>query len=130
MRALIDTNVYAALMRGDAAVARFLDSAEIVYLSSIVAGELLAGFKGGTKERENRRLLDEFTSEGGKTAVLPVGFETAERFALVKESLRKKGRPIPINDLWIAAQCLETGAVLLSGDAHFKEVEGLLIWEP
>ncbi len=130
MKALVDTNGYAALMHGDESVARFLDSAEMVYLSTIVAGELLAGFKGGTMENQNRLYLREFIEKGGKTIVLKVGMDTAERFALIKDSLKRKGTPIPVNDIWIAAQCMETGAVLLSGDSHFDAVDGLLVWKP
>jgi predicted nucleic acid-binding protein len=53
--------------------------------------------------------------------------ETAERFALIKDALRRKGKPIPVNDIWIAARCMETGSVLLSGDEHFNSIGGLLI---
>ncbi len=130
MKALIDTNAYADLMRGDVAIARFLDDAEVVYLSTIVAGELMAGFRGGSLEKLNRQWLREFIAKGGKTIVLKVGMETAERFALVKDALKRKGKPIPINDIWISAQCMETGAVLLSRDAHFDAVDGLLVWKP
>lgn len=129
MKALIDTNCYSALMRGDEAVAQFLDAAQIVYLSPIVAGELMAGFKGGTMERQNRRWLKEFIEEGGKTVVPGIGLETAERFALIQDALKRKGSPIPVNDIWIAAQCMETGAILLTRDAHFEAIEGLLVWQ-
>lgn len=130
MKTLIDTNCYAALMRGDESVARFLDAAEVVYLSTVVAGELMAGFKGGAMERQNRSYLREFIEKGGKTVVLKVSMDTAERFALIKDSLKRKGKPIPVNDIWIAAQCMETGAILLSRDRHFDAVEGLLVWMP
>jgi tRNA(fMet)-specific endonuclease VapC len=129
MKALIDTNCYTALMRGDETIAQFLDEAEIVYLSTIVAGELLAGFKGGTMERQNHLYLKEFIKKGGKTMIAPVGMETAERFALIKDALKRKGKPIPVNDIWIAAQCMETGAILLSRDQHFSAIDGLLAWQ-
>ncbi len=130
MRALIDTNGYTALMKGDESVARFLDDSELVYLSTIVAGELLTGFKGGSMERQNRLWLKEFVEKGGKTVIIKVGMETAERFALIKDALKRKGQPIPVNDIWIAAQCMETGAILLSRDAHFEAIEGLMVWQP
>jgi len=130
VKVLIDTNCYAALMRGDESISRFLDDSEMVYLSVIVAGELMTGFRGGSMERQNRLCLKEFIKEGGKTIVARVGIDTAERFALVKDSLKRKGKPIPINDIWIAAQCMETGAVLLSRDAHFNAIDGLLVWNP
>ena len=117
-------------MRGDESISRFLDDSEMVYLSVIVAGELMTGFRGGSMERQNRLCLKEFIKEGGKTIVARVGIDTAERFALVKDSLKRKGKPIPINDIWIAAKCMETGAVLLSRDAHFNAIDGLLVWNP
>jgi len=116
-------------MRNDETIAQFLDEAEIVYLSTIVVGELLAGFKGGTMERQNRLYLKDFIKKGGKTVIAPVGTETAERFALVKDALRRKGRPIPVNDIWIAAQCMERGAILLSRDQHFSAIDGLMVWQ-
>lgn len=128
MTTLIDTNAYSALMKGEEQVASFLDHADVVYLSVIVAGELLAGFKGSRKERENTLLLTDFIESGGKTVVLPAVYETSQRFALIKDALKKKGTPIPLNDIWIAAQCMEKGAVLLSYDSHFEAVDGLLLW--
>ncbi|OHD80157.1 MAG: hypothetical protein A3J97_00940 [Spirochaetes bacterium RIFOXYC1_FULL_54_7] len=130
MKTLIDTYCYTALMRGDESVAQFLDDAEIVYLSTIAAGELMTGFKGGSMERQNRLGLKEFIQKGGKTIIASVGMETAERFALIKDALKRKGKPIPVNDIWIAAQCMETGAILLSRDLHFSAIEGLLVWQP
>ncbi len=127
MKILIDTNAYSALMRGNEIIAQHLEKAAIVYLSVVVAGELLAGFKSGRKEQINRSILKDFIEKAGKTIVLPITLETAERFASIKAALRKKGRPIPVNDIWLAAQCLETGAGILTLDTHFKKVEGLLL---
>lgn len=128
MTTLIDTNAYTALMRGEDAVASFLDHADVVYLSVIVVGELLTGFKNGKNEKENSRILSDFIKKGGKTIILPVVYETALRFARIKDALKKRGTPIPLNDIWIAAQCMEKGAVLLSYDTHFEAIDGLLLW--
>ncbi|HAA90566.1 MAG TPA: hypothetical protein DCE07_08400 [Peptococcaceae bacterium] len=43
----------------------------------------------------------------------------AARYAALRQKLKKAGRPIPENDIWIAASCLELDAMLLSRDAHF-----------
>ena len=48
---------------------------------------------------------------------------------LLEEGLRKKGKPIPTNDIWIAAQAMELGAKLVTFDGHFKEIAGLRLWE-
>jgi tRNA(fMet)-specific endonuclease VapC len=129
MKTLIDTNAWSALMKGDKSVFRTLESSEVVYLSAIVAGELLAGFKGGTREHQNRLILKDFLDNGGKTLFLPVSLDTAECFGSIKSALAKKGKPLPQNDIWIAAQCLETGAVLVTYDNHFREVDGIRIWD-
>jgi len=63
--------------------------------------------------------------EAACVEVIPLGLETADSYALLYRSLRRQGTPIPSNDLWIAASCLEHGALLFSLDAHFERVPGL-----
>jgi tRNA(fMet)-specific endonuclease VapC len=124
MRILLDTNAYSALMRGVAEVADRVRRAERVLLSPIVIGELLYGFRNGSHNAENTRQLDEFL-ENPFVELMTVTRATADRFAGIALGLKRKGRPLPVNDVWIAAQALETGADLLSSDGHFGEVEGL-----
>ena len=57
--------------------------------------------------------------------VLPITAQTADSYALVYSNLRRTGRPIPTNDLWIAASALEHGAALLTRDSHFGAIDGL-----
>ena len=123
-RVLLDTSAYSALMAGSRAVAGVLAESEAVLLSAIVVGELLDGFLGGDREQENRRVLRRFRSKP-RTVLVPVTDETAEWFAVVKQQLRRKGAPIPTNDVWIAASCMEHGAGLVTLDGHFDVVEGL-----
>lgn len=52
---------------------------------------------------------------------------TADLYALVYAALRRKGQPVPTNDLWIAASSLEHGAALLSFDVHFRNIDGLRV---
>lgn len=127
-KVLLDTNAYAALLRGDEKVLSAIGRAEIVYLSVIVLGELFAGFRGGNKFLENRKLLERFLDRP-HVAFLPMGMETADVFGVVKQNLKEQGTPIPINDVWIAAHVLETGAVLVTYDRHFKQVAGLRFWD-
>ena len=124
-RVLIDTSAYSALLGGNRDIAEILGSFDVVLLSPVVYGELLDGFRGGKREKENRRLLARFCDQP-RTTRIPVTDATAEWFAEIKHMLRKKGRPIPINDVWIAASCMEHGAMLLSLDSHFEEIDGLL----
>ena len=124
MRVLLDTNGYAALMRGAGAVVERVRRAEEVLLSTVVAGELMFGFRQGTRLRKNLAELDAFL-ENPHVTVVPVSLTTADRFGRIAAALRAKGRPIPTNDIWIAAHAMETGADLLSFDKHFGEIDGL-----
>lgn len=124
MRVLLDTNGYSALMRGIDAVVERVTRAEEVLLSTVVAGELMFGFRQGTRLRKNLAELDVFLGNPHVT-VVPVSLTTADRFGRIAAALRVKGRPIPTNDIWIAAHAMETGADLLSFDTHFGEIDGL-----
>ena len=123
MRVLLDTNAYSALMRGHREVAAVVRRTEGVLLSSVVAGELLYGFRHGSRFEENAARLEVFLDNPFVTGV-PVTFTTAERFGRIAASLRRRGEPIPTNDIWIAAQAMEIGADLLSSDSHFGLVDG------
>ncbi len=124
---LIDTNAYSALMAGDESVLNVVADADVVYASVFVIGELLAGFKKGTKESANRELLDNFLSKP-TVRVVSATFDTSVFFASIKDNLRKAGTPLSINDIWIAAHCMETGSMLITYDKHFFEIPGLLLW--
>jgi tRNA(fMet)-specific endonuclease VapC len=123
-RVLIDTNAYTALMAGAHEIADILATAEAVILSPIVIGELHDGFRNGTRYRDNLRILERFRAQP-RTVAVSITDATAEWFAEVKEGLRRRGRPIPINDVWIAASCMEHGSLILTLDAHFDAVDGL-----
>jgi len=99
-----------------------------VYMSVFVLGELVAGFRAGSKEKQNRQILDRFLAKSS-VIVLDATRETAEYFGLIKAALKKSGQPIPLNDVWIAAHALETGAVLVTYDTHFAAVPGLRTWD-
>lgn len=129
MRAvLLDTNAYARYLAGDDKVLDSLARAGRVHLSVFVLGELFAGFRAGAQEKRNRRILDQFLAKPG-VAVLEATQETAEYFGMTKAALRKAGRPIPLNDVWIAAHALETASVLVTYDTHFIAVPGLRTWD-
>ena len=122
----LDTNAYTAFKRGDAGVVALLRKAEQILLSATVLGELLAGFAAGAREAENRTELTLFLASP-RVVVTHVTEATADLYALVFAALRRKGAPIPTNDLWIAAAALEHGAALLSFDAHFASIDGLRV---
>jgi tRNA(fMet)-specific endonuclease VapC len=121
---LVDTNAYTAFMLGDAPVVDVVAFAERIFVNSIVLGELLGGFAAGNRESKNRAELARFL-DSPRVEVVPITTQTADSYALVYSGLRRKGQPIPTNDLWIAASALEHGAALLTRDAHFSHVDGL-----
>ncbi len=120
----LDTNTYVGFKRGDEACLQVIRQAAHLLLSTTVLGELLAGFACGEREARNREDLRQFL-DCRRVEILAVGMATADAYALLYRTLRRKGRPIPTNNLWIAASCLEHGAVLFSLDAHFDQVDGL-----
>lgn len=126
MKLLLDTNAYSALARGNTVLAEYVQSAEQIMLSSIVAGELLHGFRCGSRLDTNLRQFDSFLARPF-VQLIPVGLTTADRFSRIMAALRAKGRPIPTNDVWIAAHATETGAELITRDRHFGEIDGL-VW--
>jgi predicted nucleic acid-binding protein len=129
VRLLLDTGAYSDLARGHAALAEFVRDAEAVLFSSIVAGELLGGFRRGARYERNLGDLRRFL-EQPRVQFVDVTWTTAERYARIHAALRLRGTPIPTNDMWIAAQAMETGAELFSTDPHFEAVEGLALTNP
>ena len=119
-----DTNTSVGFKRGDGLCLEVIQNAEHLLLGATVLGELLAGFACGGREGQNREELRRFL-DCRRVDIPPVGMETADAYALIYRTLRRQGRPIPTNDMWIAASCLELGAVLFSLDAHFDQVDGL-----
>ena len=124
MKVLCDTNAITALRLGNVTAIRILEEADAVLLSVVVLGDLLYGYKTGSKEDENRRFLDAFIAKP-RVQVLLVDAETSAVYADLRQELKRIGKPIPTNDLWIAAQAIEQGAVLLTNDAHFDGLIGL-----
>ena len=124
MKVVLDINAYSALLRGDEAVAVRVRKAESIPFSSIVAGELLYGFRNGSRYAENREQLEAFLANP-HVMFMPVTMSTAVRFGLIAAALRKSGTPIPVDDIWISAHAMESGTDLLSFDAHFEQVAGL-----
>lgn len=129
MRVLLDTNAWVELRRGNASVAQLVREAESLVFSAVVAGELLYGFQYGTKYLENLRDLQAFL-DSPRVDFLDVTLATGEHFGRIAALLRKKGAPIPTNDVWIASHAMEAAAHLISFDQHFRRIDGLAWLRP
>lgn len=121
-RFLLDTEVVVALLRGDSGVRQRAADAAEVFLSTVSLGELYYGALCSERPDENRKRVEEF---GATAALLGLDEATATMYAATKHDLRTKGRPIPENDIWIAATARRHALQLVSSDVHFKGIEGL-----
>ena len=120
-RYCLDSVAYSHLKRGESRIIDLLDRAERIGVPVIVIGELCAGFAKGSRLQRNLKELDEFLTLP-VVEMLPVDRQIAEIFGEIVEDLRRRGRPIPVNDIWIAATCACTAATLLTWDSHFQEI--------
>jgi len=123
---LLDTNAYSKMISGSVPVIELTDNADEICLSIFVIAEVKFGFYNGARMRENLHTLQEFLREP-MVIVLQAGADTAEFFAHIRTGLKKAGTPIPINDIWIAAHAMETGAQLVTFDRHFELIPGLRV---
>lgn len=121
---LIDTNVYVAFKRNEPDVIELFQQAESIAVNTIVLGELLAGFKGGVRETANRNELDQFL-DSPRVTFFTLDESSADFFALVFNNLKQTGKPIPTNDIWIAASAMQHGRTLATLDSHFSYIAGL-----
>jgi len=127
-RILIDTNAYAAFKKNDVHAVNILRAVEYIGVNIIVLGELLCGFIGGSREARNREELDQFL-DSPRANVILIDEETAEFYAKVHWDLKRKGKPIPSNDLWVAASAMRHGLALFTYDDYFSSIEGLILYK-
>ena len=123
---LLDTNAYVAFKRRMPNAVDVLTHVQRIGMNSIVLGELLSGFTVGTREEANRQELQQFLASE-RAHQLAIDAEMAAQYAVVYRELRRHGRPIPTNDMWIAASALQHGFVVFSDDGHFHEVLGSML---
>ncbi|HJZ98294.1 MAG TPA: PIN domain-containing protein [Candidatus Solibacter sp.] len=120
-RYCLDTVAYSYFKRGDSRIAALLDEADWIGIPVIVLGELFAGFEHGVHRERNIRELEAFLSFP-MVEVLQVNRQAAEMFGRIVADLRRRRRPLPVNDIWIAACCAHAGATLLTWDQHFHDI--------
>ncbi len=123
-RLLLDTNIVIALFAQEASVLEQFARAVGIVLPCIVLGELYYGARKLGRVAANVKRVDEFAV---RNVVLSCDMETGQQYGLIREELRIKGRPLPENDVWIAALARQHSLTLVSRDAHFNEIEGLSV---
>ena len=99
-----------------------LDIAPEVFVPAIALGELFFGAANSGRPSENTARVERFAT--GR-AIVSTDFGVAREYGKLRHYLKKKGRPLPENDIWIAAAAKCHGMVLVTRDRHFQEVEDL-----
>ena len=118
---LLDTNIVIALFSGERQISERLGQAEI-FVASTVLGELYYGARKSAHRAANLAKVEQFATA---IEVLSSDAVTARLYGEVKERLRTKGRPIPENDIWIAAAAIQHHLILATRDEHFAEIDNL-----
>lgn len=119
---LLDTNIAIALFAGDPVVQEKVRSVNYIAVAPPTIGELCFGAQKSNKVAENLQKIDILVQE---SLVFPCDLETARWYGIIKVQLEKIGRPIPDNDIWIAAIAMQHALILVTRDSHFNEVESL-----
>ena len=123
----IDKNAYSELKRGSRKVQDYMESVDSLIVPIIVIGELIAGFRNGSNTNHNIKELEMFLSEPD-IDIISIDYTIADRYGQIIKDLKRKGKPIPSNDIWIGALALENGARLLTADKHFESIDGLMLY--
>jgi tRNA(fMet)-specific endonuclease VapC len=122
---LLDTNVVIRLFARDAAVERQMEANPNIFLSSFVLGELYYGAYRSELVERNCNKIAQFAV---LVDILGCDDETAREYGRIKDELRRKGKLIPNNDIWIAGSARRHDLILVSDDRHFENVSNLR-WE-
>jgi predicted nucleic acid-binding protein len=123
LKLVIDTNVYCDFAEGVPETVDILATmGQRLYLPTVVIGELSYGFLKGRRRIANEKMLDKII-QSLDIQLVDVTRSVAAKYGLIYLSLVQKGRKIPLNDVWIAACCMEVGGTLLTRDQHFTHVE-------
>ena len=125
-RVVIDTNIYTAFKRNHPPIVQSFKHLDFIGIDVTVLAELYAGFKGGKKETINVKELEGFLNTS-RVHILNHDKNTAEFYANIFNVLKNKGKPIPTNDIWIAASSMQNGLSLFTLDIHFREIDGLIL---
>ena len=125
MKIMLDTNAYVGFKRNVIEIVDFIAGAELILFSPIVLGELMFGFRNGSRFKENMDDLNSFLQHEA-VELAQIGDLTSDRYSRIAAQLKRRGTPIPTNDLWIAAQTMEHGLELITSDRHFEKIHGLV----
>ena len=119
---ILDTNALSAAADRDPAALEVVARAQRLAVPVIVLGEYRLGIAQSRRRTDYENWLREWI---GTVTVLDIDDETTLHYATIGLELKRSGKPIPANDLWIAALCRQHSLPLISRDRHFDVVKGL-----
>ncbi len=119
---VLDINIVIAILNQQSNVVQNLQSVETFYLPITVVGELLFGAKNSSKSNEN---IPKVWALINRCEIINSNLLIAEEYATIRKELKNKGKPIPENDIWIAAACRTNHLPLATRDKHFQNIERL-----
>lgn len=118
---LLDASAFSAMRSDNKKIRAAINKASLAVISPIMIAELSYGFLKGSRQKENFDYLDHFINDTGIMRV-DIDLDTADRYALIWQTLRKQGTPVPINDVWQAALAWQHGYKILTLDEHFRSI--------
>ncbi|MDA1045214.1 MAG: type II toxin-antitoxin system VapC family toxin [Verrucomicrobia bacterium] len=124
MRLAIDTNRYRDFCEGQAEAVRYFQMAHLIEMPFPVLAELRAGFACGTQSKQNESVLNHFLNRT-RVHTLWADEQSTFHYARIFRQLCEQGRPIPTNDIWIAALVQQHNLLLYSRDSHFDHLPQL-----
>ena len=119
---ILDTNALSAAAEDSPGIKKMLASAPQLALPVPVIGEYRYGIAQARRGAAHKQWLENFM---GKCLVLDITDATTHHYAAIRLELKRLGRPIPANDVWIASLCRQHNLPLLSRDRHFDVVSGV-----
>lgn len=122
MGLILDTNALSALADENPPIVAILSQVADIDLPVVTLGEYRYGISQSRYKARYSSWLDSLIRD---CRVLDIDQETTWRYAEIRLELKKFGKPIPTNDLWIAALCRQHSLPLLSRDGHFDAVAGV-----
>lgn len=127
-RILIDTNIYVAFKRDDPETVEVFKNTDLIGIDASVLAELYSGFQIGNRMKQNVHDLQAFLNRS-RVQIYSHDIDTSQVYAHIFKNLRLKGKPIPSNDIWIAAVAMQHGLALYSRDQHFDHIDGLMRYQ-
>ena len=121
---LVDTNALIKLLTRDPTLRWRMGHDFSCFLSIVSLGELFAGAHQSARVAFNLAEVQRISSE---IPVIACDLEIANEYGRIQSSLRRRGRPIPQNDIWIAATAVRHGMTIITLDKHFQWIEGLAV---